>query len=280
MGQTREVEQARHDDGEPGSHQDINHQIAQRLAQHDAERAVVMALDGHQVLEAVRLTGGTCRQANAKHQRLLDNKHQHGRQDKRPIASRRTEDGSTTHIERFGLYLFLALGILARQFDLYLAVHLLRHGDSSLIGCLVSQHQTHVTIDADGRLLQAVDARLEIGRDVIDGLGHIAPHQHLAFVDIVGIAHHLDVGRRITLADELTAHLGVAVVNDDHGDLAHYLIIIYPRVKQRIDQWHQKEEDDDTFVLEGLAHLVTPDECRVATAFYDGFQESFCFHRL
>ena len=279
VGETGEMEQARHDDGEPRGHEDIDHQIAHGLAHYDAEGTMIVALGGYQVVEAVALTRRSCRQTNAEHQRLLDNEDEHGGQHKGAVAACGTEDGLSVDSQRLGLYLLLALGIMARERNLYLAVHLLRHHQGRLVGCLVGQHQSHVAIDADGGLLHAVEARLEVERDIIEGLGHAAPHEHLRLVDIVGIGYHLDVGRRIAHADKLAAQLGVAVVDHHHGNLAHHLIIIYPRIEQRIDQGHDEEEDDNTLIFQHLAQLVAPDACRVATACEDGGEESFCFHR-
>ena len=65
MGQAGEMEQARHNDSEPQPHEHVNHEIAQRLAQHNAERAVVVLLYRHEVLEAARLAGRTGSHADA-----------------------------------------------------------------------------------------------------------------------------------------------------------------------------------------------------------------------
>ena len=59
--------------------------------------------------------------------------------------------------------------------------------------------------------------------------------------------------------NEVVRDVPVCVVDDTDGHVAHYLIIIYPRVEQRIDQGHQDKEDEYALVLEGPLHLLAPD---------------------
>ena len=89
LGQMREVKETRHNNCQPGTHNGVNHEISHRLSQDDAERAMIVALDGHKVAEAVGLTGSTCRHANTQHEGLLQDKHQYSRQYGRAIAPTR-----------------------------------------------------------------------------------------------------------------------------------------------------------------------------------------------
>ena len=69
----------------------------------------------------------------------------------------------------------------------------------------------------------------------------------------------MDIGRGIAEADELARQLRVRMVDHHHRHLAHQLVVVDPRVEQRIDQRHQDEEDEHTLVVEHLAHLLAPD---------------------
>ena len=228
MGQTGEIEQPWYDDGKPCTHQDVYHQVAHRFAQYDAEHAMIIALGRYQILETVVLACSTCRQTDTQNQCLLNNQDKDSRQHKRAIASCRTEDSLLVSLQGFRLYLFLSLGILACQLNLYLTVHLLRYRECSLISCLVCQHQTHVTIDADSGLLHAVDACLEVFWDIVECPCHIASYQHLSLIHVVYIGYYLDIGRRITHSDKLATQLRVTIVDHYYRNLTHHLIIIYP----------------------------------------------------
>jgi hypothetical protein len=43
----------------------------------------------------------------------------------------------------------------------------------------------------------------------------------------------------------------------------YHLVIINPRIEQRIDKWHDDEEDEYALVLEGLLHLLAPNIGRI-----------------
>ena len=68
----------------------------------------------------------------------------------------------------------------------------------------------------------------------------------------------MDIGRGIAHADELARLMGVRQV--DHGDrnFADYLIVIYPRIEYRIQQWHDQTEKQHALVVKHLLHLKTP----------------------
>ena len=96
-----------------------------------------------------------------------------------------------------------------------------------------------------------------------DGMGYLTAYQHLSFVEVGGVAYHLDVGRGIAHTDKLATQLRMRVIDHHNGHIANDLVIIYPRIEQWIDQGHNKEEDDDTFVFEYLTHLVAPDNSSI-----------------
>jgi hypothetical protein len=72
------------------------------------------------------------------------------------------------------------------------------------------------------------------------------------------MAQHLDISRGIELANELARETAVAIVDHNYWHLVYYLVIIDPRIEQRIDKWHDDEEDEYALVLEGLLHLLAP----------------------
>jgi hypothetical protein len=51
----------------------------------------------------------------------------------------------------------------------------------------------------------------------------------------------------------------MAVVNDSYRHLMHSLIIIYPRIDERVAKRYQEEENDHAFIVEHLLHLFPPD---------------------
>jgi hypothetical protein len=50
----------------------------------------------------------------------------------------------------------------------------------------------------------------------------------------------------------------VAIVDHNYRHLVYHLVIINPRIEQRIYKWHYDEENEYALVLEGLLHLLAP----------------------
>jgi hypothetical protein len=61
----------------------------------------------------------------------------------------------------------------------------------------------------------------------------------------------------------------MVVVHNHYRYLVNRLIIIYPRIKHRIDKRNHEEEDDDSFIMEHLLHLFTPNIADVLYAIID-----------
>ena len=81
------------------------------------------------------------------------------------------------------------------------------------------------------------------------------------------------------MSHELTAHGRARVVDNGHRHIAHYLIVVYPGVKQRIEQGHEDEKYKHTFVTDGLPHLFRPNAAGVDhSAAYLVYDSVFSHH--
>ena len=161
-----------YDECQVSAHHHVNHEVTQRLAQHNAEYSVVMLGDRHQVFEAVVLASGARCQSYAEQQGLLDDKHQHAREDGVAVAACGVEDRNLVEIKWLGCYLVIALCEIGALCYLYLCVHVRRHGLCRLVDGLVGKHQAHVAIHAHLRLLPSVEAALKV-------LGEVKRAMHL-----------------------------------------------------------------------------------------------------
>ena len=92
IGEGGEMEQAGNDETDVGGHHDIEHEIAEGLAEDDAEDAVVMAGDGHKVLITVVLAGGSCGESDTEQEGLLEDEDEDWGEDEVAIASGGVED--------------------------------------------------------------------------------------------------------------------------------------------------------------------------------------------
>ena len=252
------MENARHDHREEGAHDGIDHQVAERLTQNDAPHPTVTLVDRHEVTVAVALTGRACCQSNAQHQRLLQDKHQHGREDGRAVAALRIEDRHILEVEGTGGDLVLACSIVARDLGLYLGTHRLSHSNGGLVDGLIGEHQCHVAIDTDGGLFHTVQTGGKVLGDEVDALHHLPAHERLGIVEVIGIIGHPHIGRGIAHPDELARLLRVRQVDHRHWYLMHYLVVVDPRIEQRIDQRYDDAEDEHALVAEDLLDLLPP----------------------
>ena len=49
------------------------------------------------------------------------------------------------------------------------------------------------------------------------------------------------------------------LIDDNHRHVTNCLIIVYPRIKERINKRDDNEEDEHSFIPEHLLYLLSPD---------------------
>ena len=113
MNKRQEREYPRNNDRKPSCHEDIDHDITHGLTAHDAVDSPITLMDRHQILEAITLAGRTCCQSDAQHECLLENQHEHARDDEVTITSCRIEDWHIGKVERTRGNEILTVGIVA-----------------------------------------------------------------------------------------------------------------------------------------------------------------------
>ena len=60
--------------------------------------------------------------------------------------------------------------------------------------------------------------------------------------------------------------MAVAEVDNRRIHLSHHLVVVNPRVEQRITQRHQNAEDEHTLIAENIAHFRLPDVAHIPDA--------------
>ena len=115
---------------------------------------------------------------------------------------------------------------------------------------------------------------------MIDGTYDLTADQHLGLVHVGSMIGNVYIGGCVTRADKLTTQLRMGVVDHHHGHLAHYLIIVNPRIKQGISQRDEEEKDEHTLVFEHQAHLVAPDRTSVAHAVDNLIEQAVFLHGI
>ena len=125
--------------------------IAQSLAQDNDKGVVVTDIaNGNEVAIGILIAGSTGREADAQHEGLLENQHQHSRKHRRAIAALRIEDGHIVVVERTGGNGFFAGGtgcIGASKLLLDIIAHLHGDGLGGLENGFIGEHEAHVAID-------------------------------------------------------------------------------------------------------------------------------------
>ena len=57
----------------------------------------------------------------------------------------------------------------------------------------------------------------------------------------------------------------MAHVDNGYRHVTHYLVVVNPRIEERVEKRHEKKEDEYSFVSNGGTHFLCPD---VAHVFY------------
>jgi len=276
IGEGGEMEEAGNNETDVGGHHDIEHEIAEGLAEDNAEDAVVMAGDGHKVLITVVLAGGSCGESDTEQKCLLEDKDEDWGQDEVAIASGGVEDLYFLDGEGLGGDLVFAVGVVAAELYLHGGIHPLGDGGGGGVDGLIGEHEAHVAIDADMGLLHAQEAVLEVGREIEDAVGDLFLDEVLGFFHIVAAIGDLGIGGGVVEADELPGLLAVGHIDDDDGNFTHDFVIVDPRIEEGIDEGDDDEKEQYAFVLENGFHLLCPDVAHVVHAFDDSIKE--CRH--
>ena len=175
--------------------------------------------------------------------------------------------GHFFYSQRLSGYVVFAAGIVARQVYLYVFVHPTTDSCGRLKNGFIGQHVAHVTVDTDMALFHTVELLGKIGGDIDHTANDLLANKFTCLLKAVAMVSYLYVGRGIVLADELAAELGVRQVDNSNRHITHHLVVVGPRVEQRIEQGHQDEENEHALVLDGGFHLFHPDVAHVVQSF-------------
>ena len=110
----------------------IEHKEEKSATRNDTRHASTALHDGERGIgdHEVALTTGAVEHADAKKQRLLDDEHQHTRQDEVAITTSRVEHRHLLIFQRHGGDFVFAVCIVARKGHLYLRAHVCCHRHS------------------------------------------------------------------------------------------------------------------------------------------------------
>ena len=220
----------------------------------------------NQFAVSVELSRCSCRHSDAQQHGLLQDEHQHAWQDGVAVSAGGVEYRHFIEFQWMGGKLIVSIRETSTFRNLNARVDMACYTLCRLINCLVGKHQTHVAINAHMCLFATVQSGVEVGRNIDDSVHRLLLHQLLRLVETVAVIGGLGIGRGIVVADKLAGAMAVAQVHNRRIHLSHYLVVVNPRVEQRITQRHQDAEDEHTLVAEHIAHLRLPDEAHVPDA--------------
>ena len=163
-----QTEQARHHAKYIDGYKGVDHEVTQPLAKDNAQRPVIVAVDGHQIPEPVVLACSSGGKPDAEQQGLLDNQHQHGRYQECRETVCRIEKGDILISYRIGSDFILAVGTVAGTLYLNVGIHVQRHACVCIQQGLVVKQSAHVAEQADLSLLPSGDVIAELGRYIDD----------------------------------------------------------------------------------------------------------------
>ena len=241
-----EPEQARDDAQHVDGNRHVDEQVGQPLAEDDAEQAVEVAVDGHELGIAVVFARRAGRKADAEEERLVDDKHEDGRDEECRKAVLRVVEAHLLVGDGLGQDFLLFLGQARLVVHLDVGVHVERDvGVRGQEGFIVEQ-AAHVAEHLDAGLAAAHELVVEVLGQVDNAVGLAAAHHLARLVHVGAPGGDMDVGRGVEVTHVEAAAAGPAVVDDGHGDVAHHFVRIDEGVDERIGQGDEQEEDEIT----------------------------------
>ena len=99
------------------------------------------------------------------------------------------------------------------------------------------------------------DALREVFGEVEYGVGVAGLHEAFGFVEVQAAEVDRNLGRGVHLVDEALAFVAACLVDHDHRQVAHVLILIHEAEDDRVEQRGEEEDEEHGAVLEDAAHL-------------------------
>ena len=127
-----------------------------------------------------------------------------------------------------------------------------------MIHCLIGKHKTHVAINGDGSLAHGIQTQAKIGRENIYSISIAMGNDAFCLLDTSCMIGNADIGRSVGKADKLATLRCIGMVNHNNRNLAYNLIVVNPRVEQRICQGYKDEENEYSFIAHHITHLFKP----------------------
>ena len=240
------------------SHHHVEQQIDQRLAADDAHGRGVSLVHGEDAA-AETLARVARRHSDAEQQRLLDDEHQHGRDEEcRETALRVVERRLLIFYRHAADFLLARRRAADVALHLYVLVHFERHVGGREHQRLVVEHGAHVAVDADTGLLAQPQVAAERRGYADDAVDLLTLQQLLGLGHVGAAGAHANVGRGVDHARKAAAKRRVRLVDYGRGHLAHHLVRIDVRIQQRIGQRHEDDEDQYALVAHHGGQLVIP----------------------
>ena len=100
------------------------------------------------------------------------------------------------------------------------------------------------------------DIEGKVARNLIDAVGLVAHHPLLCLLRRTAAGNNTHIGRGINTTDEFSATDRARLIDDNGRHLAHHFVGIYPRIEQRIGQWHEQDEYEDARVVQDVLQLT------------------------
>ena len=138
------------------------------------------------------------------------------------------------------------------------AVELLLHIGHTHQYLLVAEHQAHVAIDLDVGLLATMDVTTETLVKVDDAIALLLMEATPSIVDAGHILHHTHLGGGVQGTGKGTTVGRPIVIDHDNGHITGCLGVIDQRIKHRIDQTQNQEEDNHALVMKREPYLALP----------------------
>ncbi len=217
----------------------------------------MVLLNRNEVAETVLFARRTCRHAHAEKERLLDDENQHSRDEERGKTVLRVVDRHFLVLNGVLGERVLFGGCSACALHLDIGVHGQAYVGVGRQYALVVEHTAHVGVCTYVHLFTLIDALRKVARNVNRSIGIAVLDEPLCLVHIGAVRHDVHVGRGVKMAHILAALRRAAVVYHGYGYVAHHLVVIDERIKQRIADGYEEEEDYHPLVAHDGAELFS-----------------------
>ena len=202
------------------------------------------------------LTARTSFHADAEDEGLLQDEHQHCREQEGGKSALGVVQGHVFVGQGRSGDFFLSLGSARGLRHLDARIGLQCHICGSGQHRFIVEHTAHVAVDLYTHRRSALKIAIHLTGQGDHTISFALAHETLGFCQRISLSHHLHIGSGIEPSHKVARKTTMVAIDYHHWHIAHHFFIINKSVEYRINRWDNEQEDNQSSIGKYVAQSV------------------------